>query len=428
MNEALNAALNEAGTRVVVVGNGMAAARLVAELRSRDEDLRITVYGEEDHPAYNRILLADVLAGRYPAKSIALPCRGEGVDVRRGVAVTAIDRAARTVTGADGSTTAYDALVLATGSSPVLPPLRGLHDTAGDLRRGVFSFRTLDDCAGLLAAVGQADAGRLPRVVVIGGGLLGVGAARALAQRGLPVELVHQAPHLMERHLDEPAGAALRRTLAAAGVVTYTECRARAVLGSPTGDGAVTGVELADGYILDCDLVVLACGVRPRVRLAREADLTVAQGVVVDDTLRSVCDPSVYAIGDCAQHRGELYGLVGPAWEQATVLAEVLAARMNGREPEAAYRGSLTVTRLTAAGIDIAAFGEAHATPRDADVIQLANAARGSYQKVVIRDQVVVGGILVGDLATVGTLTLAYERGEPLPPDRLHLITTGVHT
>jgi assimilatory nitrate reductase electron transfer subunit len=168
--------------------------------------------------------------------------------------------------------------------------------------------------------------------------------------------------------------------------------------------------------------VVIACGVRPRTRLARETGLAVEAGVVVDDGLRSVTDENVYAIGDCAQHRGSSYGLVAPAWEQAAVLAD----RLSGHNPGAAYDGSLVVTRLSGGGLDVAAFGEAHATPGEADVIQFANQARGSYQKVVIRGDQLVGGILVGDLATVGTLTLAYTRGEPLPPDRLHLLTTGV--
>ena len=371
--------------RIAVIGHGMAGSRLVSELLDRDPGLRITVYGEEAHPAYNRILLADVLAGGRRADRIRLPERHQGADVRTGVAVTAIDRSGRVITGSDKSRTRYDALVLATGSSPVLPPLRGLRDGRGELRRGVFSFRTLDDCEDLLAAVPGAR-----RAVVIGGGLLGVAASRALAQRGLPVELVHQAPYLMERNLDRPAAAVLYRRLAALGVTAYLECRARAVVGTRSDPYAVGGVELAGRQLLDCDLVVIACGTRPRVRLARESGLAVARGVLVDDRLRSIADPAVHAIGDCAEHRGRVYGFVEPAWEQAAVLAGVLTGA------PAEYRGSRPVTRLAVAGIDVIAFGEAQAVAGGVEVIRAGDAAAGMYRKLVKRGQAVVGGILIG--------------------------------
>lgn len=399
--------------QIAVVGAGMAASRLTAQLVAHDPNVAVTVFGDEAHPPYNRALLADVLTGRYPEDVIGLPTAGSA-QVRTGVEVVAVDTAARTLELADGEIAAYDTLVLATGSNPVLPPIRNLHCTSntgegGELKQGVHAFRTLADCAELAAAVPDAK-----RAVVVGGGILGVSAARALAVLGLPVEIVHQAPYLMERHLDEEGGAALSRALSAIGVAVYPENRAKALVGTDR----VTGVELANGYRLDADIVVLACGVRPRVGLARAAGLDVRTGIVVDDRLATSA-PDVYAIGDCTEHRGRVHGLAGPAWEQA----DVLAAHLCGRE--AAYTGSRVWARLTAGPVEIAAFGEVG--PVDGgthDVIRLADPTRGTYKKLVLRGDRLVGAILVGDLATVGALTHAYERDEPVPEDPLHLLIT----
>ncbi|WP_030681939.1 NAD(P)/FAD-dependent oxidoreductase, partial [Streptomyces rimosus] len=335
--------------RVVVIGGGMAASRLAQRLgrASADGGPVLTVLGEEPHAPYNRVLLADVLAGRYAHEVITLPAPHDAVRWLGGVRAVRVDRGRRTVLCDDGRTVPYDRLVLATGSNPVLPPLRGLFPPGhGDLPRGVHPFRTLDDCTALATAAARPGA----RAVVIGGGLLGVSAARALAERGVPVLLAQQGEHLMERQLDAGAAALLRAHLEALGVEVHTECRVR---GLSVEDGAVRGVELADGYAPDADLVVLACGVRPRVGLARAAGLPVDRGIVVDDQLRTA-DPRIHAIGDCAQHDGLVYGLAGPALEQADLLAEVLTAKA-GRSPIRArtaaaatrYRGTRALTRLT---------------------------------------------------------------------------------
>ncbi|MFJ8695462.1 NAD(P)/FAD-dependent oxidoreductase [Streptomyces roseolilacinus] len=386
-------------SRIVVVGGGTAGARLA-------ERLPVTLLGEEPHAPYNRVLLADVLAGRYGPEVIALPApRGE--PARRGVRVTGIDRDAREVHCADGTRVAYDRLVLATGSNPVLPPLRGL--AGGDrLPAGVHAFRTLDDCLALDARVGPGV-----RAVVIGGGLLGVSAARALAGRGAEVVLAQQGEHLMERQLDADASELLRRHLAGLGVEVHTECRVR---GLKAASGAVTAVELADGFVLDADLVVLACGVRPRVGLALEAGLDVRRGIVVDDRLRT-SDPYIHAVGDCAEHEGRLYGLAGAALEQADVLATVLAGGA------AAYRGTRALTRLSLDALELAAFGEAVPRPGD-DTVRLTDATRSAYRKVVVRGDRLVGGVLLGDLGAVGTLARAWEGDEALPDTPLlHLLT-----
>lgn len=396
----------ESALPVVVIGAGMAGARLAARVTGA------TVVGEERHAPYNRVLLADVLAGRYAPDVIALPA----TEVRRGVRAVRIDRADRLVHCDDGSVLHYGRLVLATGSNPVLPPLRGLGDTLPD---GVHPFRTLDDALALRAAVRPGV-----RAVVIGGGLLGVSAARALAECGAQVVLAQQGEHLMERQLDPEAAALLRVHLEALGVEVHTECRVRGLrCATATTTESVRAVELADGYELAADLTVLACGVRPRTGLALAAGLDVRKGIVVDDELRT-SDPYIHALGDCAEHRSTLYGLAGPALEQADVLAEVLAGR------PARYEGTRALTRLTLRSpdplraLDLAAFGEARPLPGD-DVVRLADATRGAYRTVVVREGRLAGGVLLGDLGAVSGLARTWQDDEPLPPamSLLHLLT-----
>ncbi|WP_328538907.1 NAD(P)/FAD-dependent oxidoreductase [Streptomyces sp. NBC_00344] len=384
------------GKDIVVIGGGTAGSRLAGQLAGSGS--AVTVLGEETHAPYNRVLLADVLAGRYGPEVISLPA----TEVRRGVRAVRIDRADRVVQCDDGSAVPYGTLVLATGSNPVLPPLRGLGDELPD---GVHPFRTMDDCLALAAAVTGGT-----RAVVIGGGLLGVSAARALAERGAQVVLAQQGEHLMERHLDLAASDLLRGHLESLGVEVHTECRVRGLRG--------TDVQLADGYVLGSDLTVLACGVRPRTGLAGAAGLEVRRGIVVDDELRT-SDPDIHAVGDCAEHRGRIYGLAGPAVEQADALAALLTGRA------AAYTGTRALTRLTLPGVgplDLAAFGETTPLPGD-DVVRLADATRGSYRKVVLRGDRLVGGVLLGDLTAVDELARTWEGDEPLPSTPLfHLL------
>ncbi|MFF3375099.1 NAD(P)/FAD-dependent oxidoreductase [Streptomyces sp. NPDC002680] len=415
-------------TRVVVIGAGLAGVRLarrLGELGMSASD--VVLVGEEEHRPYNRVLLAEILAGRYAPEVIALPSPERLVRAR----AESVDRAARIVHCSDGSSIAYDTLVLATGSNPVLPPLRGLFTPDHELPLGVHAFRTMDDCLGL-----SKDVRPGARAVVIGGGLLGVSAARALAVRGAQVVLAQQAERLMERQLDPGASELVLRHLKELGVEVHTECRVRDVR---CVGGKVRSVELADHYALDADIVVLACGVHPRVGLARDAGLAVHKGIIVDDELRT-SDPHIRALGDCAQHQGTVYGLATPALEQAEVLAELIANEAG--EPSVRYTGTRSLTRLTLTDFtaetgdtgnnggvgnpfDLAAFGETTPRPGD-DVIQLADATRGTYRKVVVRDDRLVGGVLVGELGTVGALARAWEGAEPLPTDGgplLHLLT-----
>lgn len=399
--------------RVVVVGNGMAGARVADELLRRDASLAVTVLGAERRPAYNRILLSDVLSRKRQARDLALP-EPDGIVRHLGTEVVEVDRGARTVRTSTGAAYAYDSLVLATGSTAVVPPVHGIAGPDGRLREGVHVFRTPEDCAAI-----AADAGRARRAVVVGGGLLGLEAARGLLRHGLEVAVVHGMPHLMDLQLDAAGGAVLRRAVEALGVAVHLGSFASSV----SGGRRVAGVGLADGREVRADLVVLACGVRPEVELARRCGLAVERGVVVDDALRTN-DPHVHALGECAQHDGHVYGLVAPAWEQAAVLADVMAGG------EARYRGSRTVTRLKAMDLDLVAMGDVAPGPDDVDdgleVLQFSDPSRHVYKKLVVRHGVLVGAVLRGDTSTAGPVTQAFDRGTPLPADRLHLLFPGV--
>ncbi|NUW44161.1 FAD-dependent oxidoreductase [Nonomuraea rhodomycinica] len=388
--------------RLVVVGNGMAGSRLVSEVRARDPHVTVTVLGAETCRPYNRVLLSNVLAGTTRPDQVRLVepswYAAHGVEAVFGSAVTCLDRDARMVVTEDGRRVPYDVLVLATGSEAIVPPIPGVERA--------IPFRTLDDCERILEA-----AGRSRRAVVVGGGLLGVEAARGLAGRGLPVTLLHLAGHLMERQLDVEAGQVLGETLAGLGVDIRTGVTAREV--------RADGVALADGELVEGDLVILACGVRPLTGLAADAGLEVRRGVVVDDEMRTD-DPSIFAIGECAEHDGTVYGLVAPAWEQATVAADVITGG------KALYRGSRLVTRLKAKSVELAAMGETQLTEEHAEVVRFSHRARGTYRKLVIRDGRLVGAILLGESDAVGTLTQLFDRGGTLPGDRAGLLFPGL--
>jgi assimilatory nitrate reductase electron transfer subunit len=380
--------------RVIIIGYGMAGARLGAELRSRSTDVKVTAFSAERHPAYNRILLSTLLAGKIGEDDLALAGPAADVDIRSGIEVTAIDPARRVVITADDELE-YDAAVLATGARPVLPPIDGV---ASD---NVIAFRTLDDCRRIVAA---AEAGRT--AVVLGGGLLGLEAARGLAGRGLDVTVVHSGTHPLDRQLDPDAGAVLTRTLRELGVRVRLGARATAWTGH--------GLSLADGGDVPADLLVLACGVRPDTTLAQAAGLAVSRGVLVDDTLRT-SDPQVYAIGDCAEHRGTVYGLVAPAWDQAATVAD----RLTGGA--ARYTGSRVVTRLKATGIDLAAMGSVAADP-DAEVVGFSDPARGTYARMVVRGDRLTGAVLLGDNPSVGAVVQLFDRDAEVPADRRSLL------
>ena len=392
--------------RVVVVGYGMAGARLAEEVRRRDPDgerVSLTIVGAESHTAYNRVLLSSVLAGSLAPDAVRLRA-SENVDLRLDTEVSSVDRSVREVVLADGETLPYDALVLATGSEPWVPPTEGLRADDGSLAGGVHTFRTLDDCARIVAATAPGSP-----VAVLGGGLLGLEAARGLAGRGNLVTVVHPVEHLMERQLDAQAGAALAKSLRTLGIELRLGVLATRYL---PGDG----LKLDDGSHVPADLVVVSAGVRPSVDLARSCGLVVERGVVVDNALRT-SDPRIFALGDCAEHPGTVSGLVQSAWDQAVVLADLLT----GADPSSRYLGTPVVTRLKARDIDLAALGEVHTEPDEpgAEVLRLEDPTRGRYAKLVLREDRVTGAILLGAPDAAAVITQLYDRGAPAPADRL---------
>jgi nitrite reductase (NADH) large subunit len=395
----------------------MAGVRAIEEILARGgaEQFDITVFGDEPYGNYNRILLSNVLAGSDDSTEIYLNAldwyADNAIDLRAGVRVVRLDTYARLVHADDGTTMGYDALILATGSRSFFPPMTGLWADDKTLTDGVFGFRTLDDCLGMIS-----EAANRTKSVVIGGGLLGLEAARGLQNRGLTVDVVHAGPTLMNAQLDDAAGAILRRSVEGIGITVHTDKRTTEVLADE--DDKLTGIVFSDGSTVDCDMLVIAAGIRPNVGLAQRAGLTVERAIVVDDHMRSVDDDHVYVVGECAQHRGQVYGLVAPLWEQAAVLAD----HLTGTDPTAAYRGSRTATKLKVAGVDVAAMGIKAPELPDDEFVQYSEPRHGVYKTIVIRDGKLVGATLVGDVSKVSFLTQAFDSGLPLPDERVSLM------
>jgi nitrite reductase (NADH) large subunit len=367
--------------KLVVVGNGMAGCRAVEEILARDPGrYDIVILGAEPRVNYNRIMLSPVLAGEKTFEDIVINDEAwysrNGITLHAGRAVTAIDPAAKLVRAEGGLEVPYDVLILASGSDPVRLPLPG-----ADLK-GVVTFRDLDDVGAMLKAADKEGG----KAVVIGGGLLGLEAAYGLARRGMDATVVHLMEVLMERQLDESAGYLLTEALRQKGVETVLGAHSEEILGE---DGRVAALRLKDGRILPCDILVMAVGIRPNAALARAAGLQVNRGVVVDDQMRT-SDPSIFAVGECAEHRGVAYGLVAPIWDMCRTLAEALT------DGEAAYQGSALSTRLKVSGVDVFSAGRFSGGEGCEDIV-FRDAGRGVYKRLVLEDGKVAGAVLFGD-------------------------------
>lgn len=375
--------------KLVMVGNGMAGVRTLEELLKVAPDLYdITVFGAEPHPNYNRILLSPVLAGEQTLDEIILnPLQwyaDHGITLHAGKKVVGVDRKRRVVTADDGTEAEYDRLLLSTGSNPFILPVPGK-----DLD-GVIAYRDIADTNFMIETAKTHK-----HAVVIGGGLLGLEAANGLMQRGMSVTVVHIMPWLMERQLDEVSAKLLQRSLEDRGLKFRIGAQTQELVGDEDDGkaGRVKAVRFKDGTEVAADLVVMAAGVRPNTQLAEKIGIHCNRGIVVTDTMQTVTDPRVYAVGECAAHRGIAYGLVAPLFEQGKVCANHLAQFGIGR-----YTGSQTSTKLKVTGIDLFSAGD-FMGGEGCEEIVLSDPFGGVYKKLVIRGDKLVGACLYGDTA-----------------------------
>jgi nitrite reductase (NADH) large subunit len=404
--------------KLVIIGNGMAPGRMLEHLFEKAPGrYAVTIINAEPRVNYDRIMLSPVLSGEKSYEEIVIHGDGwyidNGITLYKGHKIVAIDRAAKTVASDQGVVESYDRLVIATGSLPFILPVPG-HDLPG-----VLTYRDLDDVQAMLLAAQSRD-----RAVVIGGGLLGLEAAAGLRERGMEVTVLHLMPTLMERQLDPAAGYLLQRAVEQRGIKVITEANTKAI----HGDGKVESVELEDGTLIPASLVVMAAGIKPNAALAREAGLGVNRGIVVDAGM-CTSDPSIFALGECAEVDGRVYGLVAPLYEMARVAAAQLAG-----DAKASFVHSDTPTKLKVTGIDLFSLGD-FADGDDREEIVLRDAAAGVYKRVVLKDNRIIGTVLFGetmdgawfndlkkketDISEMRDTLIfgqAYQGGEPLDP------------
>jgi len=399
--------------KLIVIGNGMAGARTVEEILARARDrYDITVFGDEPYGNYNRILLSNVLNGSQDPSDIFLNTvewyADNGITLHAGDAVVRIDRNLKIVQSASGRVEAYDKLILATGSRPFVPRIFGLTLESGQYKPGVFVFRTIDDCAKIAEYAKSCRS-----AAVIGGGLLGLEAAKGLMTHGLDVHVIHLSRWLMENQVDDAGGLILGAAMRKMGVQIHLEKATQAIL----GEDKVTGLEFG-GDQLDVDMVVISCGIAANVELAKECGLTVERAVVVDDHMKSVDDSDIYVVGECAQHRGRVYGLVAPLWDQGKILAD----HLTGINPNATYHGSKLATKLKVMGVDLACMGITGPQTEDDEVVQCSEPKKGIYRKLILRNDALIGAILIGDTSKAASLMQAFDKGTPLPENRIEAL------
>ncbi|MEP6446359.1 MAG: nitrite reductase large subunit NirB [Hyphomicrobiales bacterium] len=404
--------------KLVVVGNGMAPGRILEDLFDQSPDAYdVTIFNAEPRVNYNRLMLSPVLSGEKTYEDIITHdddwYAKHGITLHKAARVSAVDRDAKTVTSETGITASYDKLVIATGSNPFIIPLPG-HDLDG-----VLTYRDLDDVERMIEV--SRDEGT---AVVIGGGLLGLEAAAGLKMQGMDVVVLHLMPTLMERQLDPAAGYLLERAFEELGIRVMTKANTHEIVGE---DGKVAGVRLDDGTLIDCEMVVMAVGIRPSMGLAKEIGLDCNRGVLVSDDMRT-SDPDIFSVGECVEHRDQCYGLVAPLYEMASVIAENLTGG------KAEYTGSVTATKLKVTGIDLYSAGDFAEAP-DREEIVLRDASSGVYKRLVLKDNKIIGAVLYGetsdgpwffDMLKKGTdvsemretliFGQAYQGGTPLDP------------
>ncbi len=390
--------------KLVIIGNGMAPGRMLEELFEQAPGLYdVVIFNAEPRVNYDRIMLSPVLSGEKLYEDIVI--HGDdwyarhGVTLHKGAKVTGIDRAAKTVTSANGVTESYDKLVIATGSLPFIIPV------PGHALPGVLAYRDLDDVEKMLDATRRGG-----RAIVIGAGLLGLEAAYGLKRQGMDVTVIHIMPTIMERQLDPPAAYLLEKALNDRGIEIITKANTKRIV----GEDKVEGIELEDGRVIEGTIVVMAVGIRPAAQLAKEAGVVTNRGIVVDDGMMT-SDGSIYALGECAEHRGVCYGLVAPLYESAKTLAD----RLIGGASE--YRGSVVNTKLKVTGINLFSAGD-FAEGEDREEIVLRDATAGVYKRLVLKDNRIVGAVLYGETADGAWFFDMIKRGTDISEMRDTLI------
>ncbi len=390
--------------RLVVIGNGMAGARAVEEVLARGgaDRFDIVMFGDEVYGNYNRIMLSNLLNGTQAVDDIMInPLNWyaeNNIRLHAGEMVDAIDRGAKVVQSRNGIRAHYDKLLIATGSRAFIPPMAGAYLGEGRLKPGVFGYRTIDDCT---AIVDYAKTSKV--AVTIGGGLLGLEAARAMTVLGCESHVVHLAGHLLEMQLDTTGGGILRKAMEAMGIQVHVKKLTSEVRGADK----VEGLTFKDQSSLDCDMVIVAAGIRPNSEIGVRAGLTVERAIVVDNHMRSVDDPDVYVVGECAQHRGRVYGLVAPLWDQGKVFAD----HITEKNKSSVYLGSKLATKLKVMGIELASMGATEASEDRDEVVQYIEPKKGMYKKIIVRDARLVGSILMGDISKAAYLHAGLRSG-----------------
>ena len=419
--------MNHTKQKLVVIGNGMAGARIVEEILKRARDrFEIVMFGAEPYGNYNRILLSNVLNGSQTATDIFMNPLAwyveNGVKLHAGVKATKIDRERKVVIGAPLKKEAlayavdaaavpnaalveetYDYVIIATGSRPFVPPMEGFGGA------GSFLFRTVDDCDQI-----AEYAKTCKTAAVVGGGLLGLEAARGLMTHGVEVTILETNKQLMNAQLDLEAGQMLRTTIEGMGIQVLTDKITTKIVRE---EGRIQRLDFKDGSSLATDMVVVSAGIRPIAEIASVSGITVNRGIVCDDQLRT-SDPSIFAVGECVEHRGKIYGLVDPIWEQARVLADVFT----GVNPKAGYLGSKLGTKLKVMGVELATMGETMPSLPSDEVVVYREPSRGVYKKLIVRDDQILGAILLGETDTAGVLLQMFMANSTVSARRADLL------
>jgi nitrite reductase (NADH) large subunit len=390
---------------LVVIGNGMAGMACVDEILKYNRPFAITVLSEEPYTNYNRIMLSAVLSGEKSLDEITINSEEwyekNQIALIRNFKAVELDPKQKLVLSAQGRPMYYDKLLLATGSNPFIPPIDGMN------KKGVYTFRNISDTQNILERCKTAK-----HAVVIGGGLLGLEAARGILNQGVKVTVVHLMDRLMEVQLDEVGGFFLKREIEKLGITVLLQKNTAKIL----GEDEVQGVEFKDGEIVSAEMVVVACGIRPNADLAKKAGLEVNRGIVVNDFMET-SDPDIFAVGECVEHRGKVYGLVAPLYEQGKVLADTIAGKKNK-----AYSGSVLATKLKVMGIELFSAGDFKAAEPTKEVISYQDHGFGIYKKLVVHENRLVGAILIGDTGDANRFLEMIRKADPITEKRQNLL------